>query len=162
MNLATQFVFFGKNHLTMKTLNLLALMAFLLVFAACSNDDDGSSSSTDDKGRVYFSPEPFIENDTLKFGVSIQFATPGGPIDVSFEIFDDGTLLESGVADLNEMEDGLGLLFAAELYEWPLAGRGLSGKTITVWLDRENERTLEGFTSEEFVNLYKRKDILIP
>jgi hypothetical protein len=143
---------------------IILFLCAITVIAACENEEKDKNKNENNvlKGLVYFSEDPYIENDTLKFKFLIQYGTEGEAKEIEYLIKDSTSILLSSKANAFNNIDGMKMAFYTELIKWPLAGKGLSGKTLTVYLDPENKVTSEMYTSDVYVELYKIEEVVVP
>ena len=137
---------------------ILSVSALLIQGCTFEKEDKGT------KGLVQFQQNPTYSNNQIKFKVSVQFsaASPKGT-KVDFKVFDGTTMIASGTTDANiNMDSGLNIFFYSPEVTVTVNGAGLSGKTILVHLDPDNKVTAKEFTSETYVNLYKKATVTIP
>lgn len=122
----------------------------------------GSDPENDLSGLVSFASEPSYANDALTFEAQIQFGFAGEAVEVEYKIMSADSEIFSGSATANNNPDGMGLWFETAPVSYSLPSSQYSGQTITVYLDPDNKITSKEYTTETYVNLYKKSTITIP
>lgn len=157
------------NKITMKRLFFLVSI-MLLVFVSCTEDNEIPSSM---KGIVYFKAYPLAggnqyaiySNNSVKFKIEIQLSGSSQNLnaDIEYHLLDGSTKIGEGTVKVNKnIDGGLGMFWGADEYAAAIDGNALKGKTITIYLDPSNKYTGSEYTSETYVNLYKKTSILVP
>ena len=143
----------------MKNIILFLFLTGILL-NSCSIDKEEDMT----KGIVQFQEDPAYSNNQIKFKANIQFASANSKgAKIEFKILDGSSLIANGTASANiNMDDGLNIFFHTPEITVTVNGSGLSGKTILVHLDPDNKVTASQFTTESYVNLYKKAFVTIP
>jgi hypothetical protein len=141
----------------MKNLFLLSLLV-LLAIAGCSKDDDDDVI----KGLVQFSQEPTYENEQITFQAEILYSVEGQPAEIQFQILEGDVVLNNETIKAETNIDGIGFSYRTPeiVVSTPLEDFG--GKDLTFFLDPEHKLTQDQYTTEQAINLYKRKTVSIP
>lgn len=150
-----------KNHLIIISILILAL-------SACTKDETSNL-----KGIVQFDSyttnqglkEVVFENGQIKFVVQIQLSGSSNSLNagVSYQLLDGDTKISEGTADVNQnLDGGLGMFWGADEETVTIDTGIYSGKTLTVYLDPENKYTDDMYTTQEYVELYKKGFVVIP
>lgn len=138
------------------------------MFAACTKDDASTL-----KGIVQFDSyntnqglrEVIFENGQIKFMVQIQLSGSSQNLNagVKYHVLDGSIKITEGTADVNQnLDGGLGMFWGASEESVSINSGTYSGKTLTVYLDPENKYTDDMYTSQTYVDLYKKGLVLIP
>jgi hypothetical protein len=138
---------------------LTILLVLVILCSGCFKDNDKPSGS---KGLVSFKQNPVYTPGKIAFTAQIQFGEGGKTVDIEYKLYDGSTELASGMALADSNPDGFGLFYATPAIEIAINGNALNGKTLTVYLDPDNKVTLPEYTTETYVNLYKKASVLIP
>jgi hypothetical protein len=153
----------------MKRLSIL-ISIILLVFMSCTKDNDISSEL---KGRVYFKAYTVAGGNTysvysgnsVKFTVEMQLSGSSQNLnaDIEYHLLDGSTKIGEGNVKVNKnIDGGVGMFWGADEHTASIDGNLLKGKTITIYLDPSNKYTGADYTSETYVNLYKKTSFLVP
>jgi len=151
----------------MKKQSLIIAMS-ILMFAACTKDD-----STSLKGIVQFNSyntnqglrEVIFENGQIKFVVEIQLSGSSENLsaDVKYHVLDGSTKISEGTTSVNQnLDGGLGMFWGGNEEAVNINSGTYSGKTLTVYLDPDNKYTDDMYTSQTYVDLYKKGVVTIP
>ncbi|MBL7904555.1 MAG: hypothetical protein JNL22_05990 [Bacteroidales bacterium] len=146
----------------MKTNNVILtamLLLVLIVFNGCKKDGDNDSDSL--KGLVQVTDWGYSSN-TLFFKLSIQYAAVGSPTDLEYAIYDGNTVIQKGSARTVNQDAGLNIFFETPEITISLLQSTYTGKTIVIWADPDNKKTLDTYTNETYVDLYKKQEVIIP
>jgi hypothetical protein len=138
---------------------MLMILSLVLLFSACSKDEGSSQTA---KGLVSFKQNPVYTSNKISFSIQIQFGGGGKAVDIEYKLFDGSSVITSGKSSANSNPDGYGLFYVTPDIEIAVDGNALKGKTLTVHLDPENKVTLQEYTTETYVNLYKKASVQIP
>ncbi len=144
----------------MKKIN--ALFVFLIVsaiFFSCNSDPDPDNELT---GLVSFADDPTYSNDVLTFKAQIQYGFAGESIEIEYKIMSGETEISNGKKLASNNPDGLGIWFETDPVSYNLPSAQYSGQTITVWLDPDNKITIPEYTTDTYIDLYKKESITIP
>ena len=143
-----------------RTLKMFAIGFILFIFVGCETENDKANNS-DGKGLVQISGWRY-ENDTLSFKLSIQYPTPGEKTELEYAIYDNMTLIQNGSANTSVQDAGLNIFFETAMLKFRLPKSSYAGKTILIWADPENKKTNSMYTTETYVDLYKKMEVKIP
>lgn len=135
------------------------LLSLAFLFSTCSKGDDLSQSA---KGLVSFKQDPAYTINKISFNIQIQFGGGGKAVDIEYKLHDGGSVIASGKSSANTNPDSYGLFYVTPDIEIAIDGNALKGKTLIVHLDPDNKVTLKEYTTETYVNLYKKASVLIP
>jgi hypothetical protein len=138
---------------------LLVILNLVLLISACSKDDDSSQTA---KGLVSYKQNPSYTSNKISFSSQIQFGGGGKAVSIEYKLLDGTTVIVSGKASADSNPDGYGLFYVTPEVEITIDGNALKGKILTVHLDPDNKVTSQEYTTETYVNLYKRASVLIP
>ncbi|MHC1774892.1 MAG: hypothetical protein AB9834_05700 [Lentimicrobium sp.] len=144
---------------TSSTILTAILFLALTVFTGCGKDDDKDSDSL--KGLVQVTDWGYNSN-TLFFKLSIQYAAVGSTTDIEYAIYDGSTLIQKGSANTVNQDGGLNIFFETPEITISLPQSTYTGKTIVIWADPDNKKTLDAYTSATYVDLYKKEEVIIP
>jgi hypothetical protein len=137
----------------------LVILGLVLLFGACSKDDGSSQTA---KGLVSFKQNPSYSSNKIRFVAQIQFGGGGKAVSIEYKLLDGATVITSGTTSANSNPDGFSLFYVTSDIEIAIDANALKGKTLTVHLDPDNKVTLPEYTTETYVNLYKKASVLIP
>ena len=140
-----------------KTCVLLAFMVASTIFISCNSDPD-----SDLKGLVGFADNPKYSNDVITFAAQIQYGFAGESIEIEYKIMSGETEIYNDKKIANINPDGMGLWFETDPISHNLPSSQYSGQTITVWLDPDNKITSPEYTTEAYIDLYKKESLTIP
>ncbi len=138
--------------------DLIFTLIVALFFVACSKDDENNSA----KGLVSFKTGPSFARNAITFTPQVQFGGNGKAINIEYIILDGNSQIESGKAYADINEDGMKLWFQSGPVQVAIAGSQYSGKTLVVYLDPENKVTSLEYTSDTYVDAYKKESVIIP
>ena len=142
----------------MKHLFILALvLASLLV--SCSKDNEEDQTM---KGQVQFSEKPVYADDKITFQAEILYSAAGQPAEVEFQVLENNVVLLEDKTKAETNIDGIGFSFRTPMISITAKQTDFAGKTLTVFLDPNNKLTSEGYTSQQYVDLYKKESVTIP
>ena len=143
----------------MKNRILLLILSGILL-TSCSIDKEEDMV----KGIVQFQEEPNYSNNQIKFKANIQFTSANSKgAKIEFKVLDGNTMIANGTAAAEtNVDGGLNLFFYTPEITVTINASALSGKTILVHLDPDNKVTASQFTTELYVNLYKKATVTIP
>jgi hypothetical protein len=141
----------------MKLRTFFFLSFFILCFS-CSNEEEEINQV---KGLVSFKGNPVYHNGELQFGVEVQFAGNGRPVEVEYIISESNVQLVSSKVMADSNPDGMKLFFQSSSVKHPFNSDTYKGKTIVIHLDPQNKVTSSEYTGETYVNAYKKKSIVI-
>lgn len=143
------------------------LLIVLLFFTSCEEEGTGISGT---KGLVQFKNLPSgntveYQNNHIFFAVSLQLNEVAGDINISMDVHlmeGNDKINEGKVRVNNNADGGLGLFWESDESTVDIDGDIYSGKTITVYLDPDNEYTNDQFTTSQYIDLYKKATIVLP
>jgi hypothetical protein len=138
---------------------MLMIMSLVLLFSACSKDDDSLPTV---KGLVSFKQNPVYTTNKISFSIQIQFGGGGKAVDIEYKLLDGSSVIASGKSTADNNPDGLKLFYETSMVEITIDSNALKGKTLTVHLDPDNKLTLQEYTTDTYVNLYKKASVQIP
>ncbi len=142
----------------MKHLFILALvLASLLV--SCSKDNEEDQTM---KGLVQFSEKPAYADDKITFQAEILYSVAGQPAEVEFQVLENNVVLLEDKTKAENNIDGIGFSFRTPMISITAKQTDFAGKTLTVFLDPNNKLTTEEYTSQQYVDLYKKESVTIP
>ncbi len=145
----------------MTRISYFGVYLVLLFLIACTKETNENHKSQL-KGLIYYDEEPSYADGILSFSAVIQFSAEGEPRNIEYKILDGESVVFSGNEDANINSDGgLKAFFVTPVINVPIDSNDYKNKTLTVWLDPENKQTSPEFTSEVYVNLYKKEDVVI-
>lgn len=144
---------------TGSTILMAMLFLALIGLNGCKKDGDNDSDSL--KGLVQVTDWGYSSN-TLFFKLSIQYAAVGSPTDLEYAIYDGSNMIQKGSATTVNQDAGLGIFFETPEITISLPQSTYTGKTIVIWADPDNKKTLDTYTNETYVELYKKQEVIIP
>jgi hypothetical protein len=141
------------------TLKALAFLSIFFLSVSCSKEDNNEYVM---KGLVSFSNDPVYSQAKITFKAQIQFPGSGQPVNIDYLVLADNVVRasETVIADFNP--DGMGIWFETGLISTSISQTEYSGKYITIQLDPDNKITSSEYTSEIYINLYKKATVQIP
>ena len=131
---------------------------------ACSlNSEDDLNGDGETQGLVQFASGTHYDSSTseVKFTAFVQYGAVGKPIDIEYQLLDGTTVITSGKALADEDKSSLGIAFYTPEIAIGIDKNVYSTKTLTIYLDPSNKVTADEYTSDNYVNLYKKKKIII-
>ena len=145
----------------MKFKNLAILLVTLLSFSSC---EDNGNDAGNNKGLVSFknNQNPSYSGGQISFIAQVQFGFSGKAVECEYDILDGTTKITSGKASCSSNADGMGLFWESAVINVPINSTTYKGKTITVYLDPSNKVTSKEYTTEVYVNSYKKGSVIIP
>ncbi|NJM14658.1 MAG: hypothetical protein HC896_04095 [Bacteroidales bacterium] len=133
---------------------------FLLVLAlvySCEKKEDGTP-----KGLVTFSPQPSYNNDTITFGIELQFESTGSNVGIEYEIYQGATLLLLDTLPATIIDPGTNHFAKTPVVQIGAKQEKFAGKTLLIWLDPQNKLTASAYANEASVDLWKKEYLVIP
>lgn len=146
------------------------LIVLALITMSCIKDDNYFPSYL--KGIVKFKPYEtsagpqaliFSDNE-IRFLVDMQLGSSAKKIDIDldYQLLEGEQIIGEGTVRVNILLDaGLGIYWGSDENYIPVDGAAMRGKTLTVFLDPEHKYTASKYTSEAFINRYKKASITI-
>ncbi|MGF1637726.1 MAG: hypothetical protein ACFCUU_11685 [Cyclobacteriaceae bacterium] len=154
--------------------NQLILTSILIIsLCSCSSDNDADASSSH-KGIIQFKSytlpgglqDVIYSNNSLMFKVELQLTTGASQnvnADLDYHILEGTTKISEGKVKVNKnLDGGLGMFWGADEHSAPVNGTTYKGKTLTVFLDPSNKNTAEQYTTQIYIDLYKKASVTIP
>lgn len=135
------------------------ILSLVILFSACSKDDGSSQTA---KGLVSFKQNPAYTSNKITFSMQIQFGGGGKAVNIEYTLLDGNSVIASGKKSADSNPDGFKLFYETSVVEITIDGNALKGKTLTVHLDPDNKLTLQEYTTDTYVNLYKKASVQIP
>ena len=71
-------------------------------------------------------------------------------------------MVSEGNVECGSNTDGMNLFWESELEVVNIDAQTFSGKTLEVLLDPSHEITLPEYTSQQYIDLYKKASVVIP
>ncbi|NJN27348.1 MAG: hypothetical protein HC819_15925 [Cyclobacteriaceae bacterium] len=132
----------------------------VFIFTGCEKNSDNDNND-DGKGLVQITNSGYA-NDTLFFKLTIQYPSTGAQTELEYDFYEGNNLLQSGSASTSNKDGGLNLFFETDVLKFRLPKSTFAGKTILIWADPENKKTLSTYTTETYIDLYKKQQVEIP
>lgn len=144
----------------MKFKTLAILLVAMFLFSSC--EDNGNEVGSN-KGLVSFKnyQNPSYSGGQIRFIIQVQFGFSGKAVECEYDILDGTTKIISGKASCSSNADGMGLFWESAVINIPVNSTTYKGKTITVHLDPANKVTSKEYTTEVYVNSYKKGLVVI-
>jgi hypothetical protein len=153
----------------MKNIVLLLAAVLLVCATSCSKDDDLPSHL---KGIVSFKSytsaggmkSVIFANNQIRFIVELQLSSAGTDlnVDIEYHLLDGTQKVGEGKVKVNKnLDGGMGMFWGSDEHSIT-PDAAWKGKTITVYLDPANKSTGSQYTSQTYVDLYKKATVVIP
>ena len=140
---------------------LLCAYSLLLLMYGCEKAIKDNLNPDEDKGLIQITDLSY-NNDTMAFVLSIQYSSSGKETDLEYAIYSENVLIQKGTKNTSIKDFGLNIFFETEVITLIVPKSVYSGKTMLVWADPDNKRTQSTYTTESYVNLYKKAEVVVP
>jgi len=146
------------------------LIALTLTTLSCRKEDNDFPSYL--KGIVKFKPYEmsagpqallFSDNE-IRFVVDMQLGSSAKKLDIDldYQLLEGTQVIGEGTVRVNILLDaGVGIYWGSDENYIPVDGVAMRGKTLTVYLDPQHKYTASNYTSEAYINRYKKASIVI-
>lgn len=138
---------------------LILAVALASLLASCSKDNEEDQTM---KGLVQFSEKPVYADDKITFQAEILYSATGQPAEVEFQVLENDIVRLEDKVNAETNIDGIGFSFRTPMISVTATQADFAGKTLTIFLDPKNKLTTEEYTSEQYINLYKKESVTIP
>ena len=151
------------------TTRLFTIAVIALVIFSCSKDDMSSNPKGIVKFKSYTAagglrPLIFVDG-SIRFIVELQLNGTRQNLnaDVTYHLLDGEQKLREGKVKVNQnLDGGLGMFWGSEEHSVAIDMSALSGKTLTIYLDPSHALTASEYTTQTYIDLYKKASITIP
>ena len=154
----------------MKSPLLYLFLALTISMTSCKKDDDAFPYYL--KGIVKFhmyelnsGPQPLMYSDNeIRFMVDLQLggSTKRLDIDMGYHLLDGTQKIGEGTVRVNiRLDAGLGIYWGSDENYIPVDGAAMRGKTLTVFLDPDNEYTANRYSNDIYIEKFKKASIII-
>ena len=135
---------------------------FFLLLSVISISCEKEKEQPGPKGLVSFSQGPEYGFGAIRFAASVQFGGDGKAVSCDYRITDGSSVVSEGNVECGSNTDGMNLFWESELEVVNIDAQTFSGKTLEVLLDPSHEITLPEYTSQQYIDLYKKASVVIP